>query len=158
GGSIPQHAFEVEFGNSGDSVGMSMLFLFENYAGQMLDPGNAGKYVPMKPGKLNHFEVLVSQQQIEIRVSPFSDDGKSFDPPQSLYTANVSLPFSRGYVHLTTHNHATLKYTGPGKGFGVDTPTDAVVARFDNVGFDGPVITNWREYEVPDSLNKFQAA
>jgi hypothetical protein len=29
---------------------------------------------------------------------------------------------------------------------------DAWVTRWDNVGFDGPVIANWREYEVADSL------
>jgi hypothetical protein len=60
-------------------------------------------------------------------------------------TAPVSLPFSRGYVHLSVHNHATLKYSA-------NHDLDAWVARWDNAGFDGPVISNWREYEIADSL------
>jgi hypothetical protein len=28
------------------------------------------------------------------------------------------------------------------------------VSRWDNVGFDGPILENWREYEIPDSLTK----
>jgi len=56
----------------------------------------------------------------------------------------VSLPFTRGYVSISAHNHATLKYS--------DNTMDAWVTRWDNVGFDGPVVQNWREYEVADSL------
>jgi hypothetical protein len=48
---------------------------------------------------------------------------------------------------MTTHNHATMKYSN-------DT-VDAWVARWDNVGFDGPAIVGaYREYSVPDSLSK----
>ena len=57
---------------------------------------------------------------------------------------DVNLPFTRGYVSITTHNHASDKY---GR-------LDAWLARWDNVGFDGPVIGGWREVEVPDSLTR----
>ncbi len=58
-----------------------------------------------------------------------------------LYSANISLPFTRGYVHFNPRNHATAKY-----GFGPD-----VVFHWDNIGFDGPVIAAPRAYEIPDN-------
>jgi hypothetical protein len=65
----------------------------------------------------------------------------------------VDLGFTRGYVHITTHNHATYKYsTGTWSGNGGFTDLDAWIARWDNVGFDGPVVSGWREYEIGDSL------
>ena len=75
-----------------------------------------------------------------------ANDGVTFGSAVSLGAANVNLPFSRGYVHFTTHNHATLKYS--------DGKIDAWTARWDNVGFDGPAITSgFREYEALDSLS-----
>jgi hypothetical protein len=64
-----------------------------------------------------------------------------------LAEAEIALPFTRGYVQMTTHNHATLKYS--------DDTIDAWAVRWDNVGFDGPAITGgWREYEALDSLSE----
>jgi hypothetical protein len=65
------------------------------------------------------------------------------------------LPFSRGYVHVSVHNHASLKYTIPSEGF-QGAQVDAIVARIDNVGFDGPIVAPSREYEVADSLIPFE--
>jgi hypothetical protein len=62
-----------------------------------------------------------------------------------IHAVDVDLPFSRGYVHVTTHNHASGKYSE-------GNAMDAWIARWDNVGFDGPIVTNWREYEVADAL------
>jgi hypothetical protein len=45
-----------------------------------------------------------------------------------------------------------IKYTQPDSQPKI---LDASVAQIDNVGFDGPVIGNWREYEVPDALVEF---
>src|SRR6185295_3009629 len=53
----------------------------------------------------------------------------------------MDLPFSRGWVHITGHNHATIKYGGG----------DSWLLRWDNIGFDGPKLLNFREYEIPDS-------
>jgi hypothetical protein len=53
----------------------------------------------------------------------------------------VSLPFTRGYVHVSARNHASIKY-----GFGPDA-----VFHWDNIGFDGPVIAAPRAYEIPDN-------
>jgi hypothetical protein len=107
--------------------------------------------VPAQEGKLNRFEIKVSQDRIEVYASPFSADGVTFEPVQLLYAADVALPFARGYVHLTTHNHATLKYSQNGD-HGTTHVYDAWLARWDNVGFDGPVIGNTREYEIADAL------
>jgi hypothetical protein len=102
-------------------------------------------------GKLNHFEIRVSQDRVEVWASPFSADGLAFAPLELLYAADVQVSFSRGWVHITTHNHATIKYSQDG-GFGATEPIDAWIARWDNVGFDGPVIASTREFEVADSL------
>src|SRR5262249_52559551 len=95
-----------------------------------------------KEGRLSRFEIRVSQQRIEVYGTPYSEDGTSFQNATLIYSADVNLPFSRGYVQLTVHNHATIKYSGK----------DAWWTRFDNVGFDGPVVKKSREYEIPDSL------
>jgi hypothetical protein len=58
-----------------------------------------------------------------------------------LYSADVGLPFTRGYVHFNAKNHATVKY-----GWGPD-----VVFHWDNIGFDGPMIAPPTASEVPDN-------
>jgi hypothetical protein len=149
-GSIPKNGFELQLqsGCSGDvtrpDVGLRMLMLYNNYKSTTIEPQGTPVCVNTKPGHLNHMEVEVSQQKISIWATPYSADGKSFGTPALLYSAAVTLPFSRGYVSITTHNHASEKYSS-------DT-MDAWISRWDNVGFDGPVINKWREYEVADSL------
>jgi len=125
------------------------VHVFRDYADTALAPATP-TCIGAREGHLNHFEVRVSQQTIEVWGTPASDDGVTFPPAMLMYQAAVDLPFSRGYVHITTHNHASLKYTHPPQ----DWPerVDATLARWDNVGFDGPVISNWREYEVADAL------
>jgi hypothetical protein len=157
GGVRPRNAFEVQFDaacpTSGDGamgVGTSGIHVFTDYVDAPVTPPQAtGCPATYQPGKMNHFEVLVSQTSIEVHVSPFSTDGVTFGAPAFSYQTPVNLPFSRGYVHITLHNHASLKYGG---GFGVPNQVDATIAVWDNVGFDGPIVTSWREYEVPDSL------
>jgi hypothetical protein len=156
GTAVPRNAFEIQFedwcaGSMTPHFALRLIDVLQNYQDTL--------FTPMMPtcitsgqGKLNHFEIRVSQQRIEVYASPVSSDGVHFDPVQLLYGADVNLPFSRGYVQITTHNHASLKYSGPGSGFGAMTKLDAWLARWDNVGFDGPVVKNWREYEIPDSL------
>src|SRR5882724_1352147 len=94
------------------------------------------------PGLLNHFEIQISQSRIDVYGSDFStDNGNTFPNYKLLYSANINLPFTRGYVHFNARNHATIKY-----GFGPD-----VVFHWDNLGFDGPVIAAPRAYEIPDN-------
>ena len=72
-----------------------------------------------------------------------SPDGRSFPNFKQLLQADLDLPFTRGYVSLVVRNHATMKYW-VGSAWSV---------RWDNVGFDGPKVTGWREHSVPDSLS-----
>jgi len=161
GAVIPQNAFEVQLSDScgaaattvstTGSFTLDSIQVFQNYVDTVLSPAPASPCLPTLQGALNHFEVRVSQQNITVFATPFSPDGVTFGTPQLVYSADVDLPFTRGYVHITTHNHATLKYSP-------NNELQSWPAHWDNIGFDGPVIANWREYEVPDSLVAFSGA
>jgi hypothetical protein len=146
GSLVPKNGFGLQFqDNCNGTAGFAlrMLNVFQNYATTTILPPNH-VCIPAQEGKLNHFELTVSQQKIEVSATPFSPDGQQFGAPSVLISTAVNLPFARGYVQISVHNHASMKYTN-------DAIT-AWVARWDNVGFDGPIISNWREYEVPDAL------
>jgi hypothetical protein len=113
-------------------------------------------WVPTARGHLNHVEIRLSQQRVEIDLSPPSDDGITFPPP--LETAAVTfatpLPFSRGYVALLSHNHATFKYSQGD--YGTPHPLRSWNAVWDNIGFDGPRILTTREYEIAHAGERVQ--
>lgn len=150
-GSIPENGIEIQFVHNcgGANVGVSDIIVYDDFA-QAAVFSLGPSCVPAIKGKLNHFEVRVSEQHIEVYATPPSDDGITFGEPVLLGSADIALPFSRGYVHFTTHNHATLKYS--------DETMDAWVVRWDNLGFDGPAIVGaFREYEALDSLTQTAA-
>jgi hypothetical protein len=149
GSVVPRNAFEVQFQTkcpgivTGPAVGLRMLVVYDNYVGNFMMP--AKQVCPTaKQGSLNHFELTVSKSKIDVFASDYSPDGATFATPQLIYSAAVNLPFTRGYVNISTHNHATIKYSE-------NNSLDAWIARWDNVGFDGPVISKFREYDVPDA-------
>jgi hypothetical protein len=156
GGVLPRSGLSIQFAAScngaPDSVSVSEVHVFSDYE----DANNTNTSpvcVATEWGKLNHFEVSVAGNHVEVMASEPSADGTSFGGLTTLWSGEVSLPFTRGYVQITTHNHATLKYSAPGEDFGRGfTNLDAWLARWDNVGFDGPVVSDRREYEVPDAL------
>src|SRR5882724_2839229 len=158
GGIIPKNGFEVQFSQTCGQGGVPTVFgmrtfhEFHDYADnvQSRDSFDCPK---AKKGALNHFEITVAQSKVEVFVTPFSPDGVSFDEPKLMFSTATSLPFTRGYVHITVHNHATLKYsTGTWAGVSGETDLDAWIARLDNVGFDGPILSDTREYEAPEAL------
>jgi hypothetical protein len=158
GGSIPRNALEVQIGNTctgyyeGPVIGVDQVHVFDDYVDTLhRAPSDPFACVGTARGRLNHFELEVSKTHVALYGTPASTDGVTFPDRVLLYETDVSLPFTRGYVHFTTHNHATLKYSENGE-HGVDEPVDAWVARWDNLGFDGPSISNTREYEAPDAL------
>jgi hypothetical protein len=146
-GAIPRNALEIQFSHNcgGDKVGIGELLTYTDFVQTRLLE-NEGNCADAASGKLNHFEIEISAGHVDVYATPASDDGVSFGNRVLLDGADIDLPFSRGYVSITTHNHATLKYSN-------DT-LDAWAARWDNVGFDGPAVTDgWREYEALDSLS-----
>jgi hypothetical protein len=144
GGSSPRRGFIVVFqacNQNFDQYAVRLIDVFEGHRDSLHTPSSMN-CLAAKEGSLSHIEVRVSQQRIEVYGTPDSANGTSFATPTLIYGADVSLPFSRGYVHLTVHNHASHKYSN----------RDAWFGRFDNLGFDGPVVNNFREYELPDAL------
>lgn len=147
GSVAPRSGFLVVFHNCQDNrIGVRVIDVMQDY----LETPFTSEDCPIEgeQGYLNHFEVTVSQSRIEVYGTTYSEDGVTFGEAQLLHAADVDLPFSRGYVHITVHNHASLKYSADGLG----KLYDAWFGRWDNVGFDGPIVENWREYEAPDSL------
>jgi hypothetical protein len=156
GSIIPRNAVEVHFvnapGSTGDKMAMRNIHVFANYVDTVYAPEELPS-VSYRAGKLNHFEFQISAQGVDVCVTPYSEDGKSFAAPAFTYHADAKMPFTRGYVHVSVHNHATIKYTQPDSSF--SHIVDASVAHIDNVGFDGPVVEGDREYEVPNALERF---
>jgi hypothetical protein len=162
GGIVPRNALEVHIADhcpgmpGAPLVGIRLLNVITNYQDSVTMP-KTPVCLSTKLGRLNHFEIAVSQRRVEIYGTAASADGVTFEAPKLMLAADINLPFTRGYVTISTHNHATEKYSGPSGGYGAP-PTDAWVARWDNVGFDGPVISSWREYEIPDALTPGNAS
>jgi hypothetical protein len=146
-GAIPRNAIEIQFSHNcgGDQLGIGEFLVYDDFSQTSL-ASNEGDCVAAEAGRLNRFEVEIAQNRVAVYATPASEDGLSFAERVLLAAFDVDLPFTRGYVHLTTHNHASLKYS--------NDEVDAWAARWDNVGFDGPAMTGgWREYEALDSLS-----
>lgn len=146
-GSGPRDGIEIEFDtgwcNTPHTVEVG-LFTFQDYdqtaARGSFDCGTP--HAMTQPDALNHVEVYLSANHLEVWASDPSPDGTTFPNFHRLYAADLNLSFERGSVNLNVRNHATLKYW-VGSAWSV---------RWDNVGFDGPVVADTREYDVPDSL------
>ena len=160
GGVLPRNGFSVQFnepcnGMDGTNFSMNELHVFDDYVETITRPTDR-VCLATRWGKLNHIEIDVAEDRIEVYGTPFSEDGKSFEPAQLIWGGAVKLPFTRGYVQITTHNHATLKYSEASSDFKQGfLDLDTWIARWDNVGFDGPIVRGLREYEVPDPLDPF---
>lgn len=148
-GPLPRNALEIHFNQNcqvQDQVSVSYIIIITNYTHEIIEVPNDQRHcVAMKPGHLNHVEVDVSTGHVAIHASPASDDGVTFAPVELLAEHDISLPFTSGYVQLGVYNHASVKYSD-------DHSVDSYIARFDNVGFDGPVLPVEVAAEVPDSL------
>lgn len=148
-GPVPRTGLMMKWNYScalnGNAITLGEVMVYSNYQGSFITPSFtvSGTDCPKtRVGSLNHFEIQVSQQRLEVYGADYStDNGQSFPNFKKIYSANLNLPFSRGYVHVDARNHASDKY-----GFGPDG-----VYHWDNIGFDGPVISNWRAYETPNN-------
>lgn len=150
--AIPKTGVELQFqfNCAVAGVALRMVQLYSNYTPTTITPPSPAPCIRTQHDHLNRFEVRVSQQNIEIWATAPSTDGRNFPSAVLMFSTPVNLSFTRVYVSISVHNHATLKYYVT---YSIDkVRMDAWVTRWDNVGFDGPVIRNWREYEVPDAL------
>jgi hypothetical protein len=117
------------------------LFVVQNY--QMShdyqggDINNVG-CVATQDQVLNHFEFKVSQTHFELWGS---DAGNPASLRRIASMDNITLPLTRGYVNFQhTHYNANKAGVSPSQTY-----------RWDNVGFDGPVLAIPKAFGVPDS-------
>jgi hypothetical protein len=149
-GSGPRNGIEIEFGTGWCSTPHTLeavVYTFADYLQTARAPSFdcAIPHATTAPNALNHVEVFLTQSHVEVFTSDTSPDGVTFPNQHLLWAGDVTLPFSRGYVSLALRNHATMKYW----------LGSAATVRWDNVGFDGPVVTGWRDYSAPDSLTSY---
>jgi hypothetical protein len=92
-----------------------------------------------RDARMNRLKFLISKDTAEV----FASDASN---PQKLKriarATDLGLPFSRGYVHIQ-HSQYNAHKDGD--------VTPAQTYRWDNVGFDGPVLPRPRAYEFPDN-------
>jgi hypothetical protein len=150
-GSGPRNGAEIEFvgGNCNTPHTLEVgFYFFRDYVQTSQRPSFDcdTPHVTTAPGSLNHVEIYLTTRHLEVWVSDASPDGVTFPNFHQLFATDIELPSARAYVNLIVRNHATLKYW----------VGSAWTVRWDNVGFDGPVVSDTREYSVPDSLTKTQ--
>jgi hypothetical protein len=152
GGVIPKNGLTVELEGTcnPDEVRVDMIHEYRNYVDYDHDFAfGQSTCFQTSHHHLNRFELRISQTRVELWATPYSADGVHFGALSLVASANLGLTFTRGYVQLVARNHATKKY------WTASNPADAQdawVVSWDNVGFDGPVVNNTREFEVPDAL------
>lgn len=153
--SVPQNGLGIRFAgfSSGSCpegspayVGVDSAIVVNNYVEN--DTFNGGNLAlkgldcvkePTAPGQLNHFEVDISQNLIDI----YGTDAGTVSPLKHLATIpNAGLTLTRGLIWIEDAHYNGSKFGNQG----TNTFT------WDNVGFDGPVVAQDRTYDVPDSL------
>ena len=149
-GSGPKNGIEIEFGTGwcNDAHSLQLIvYTFEDYVQTSHVPSFdcENPHAVTAPDALNHVEVYLTQQHIEVWTSDASSNGGDFSGFQKLWQGELDLPFSRGYVSLALRNHATMKYW----------LGSAATVRWDNIGFDGPALSDVRDYSAPDSLLEY---
>jgi hypothetical protein len=114
--------------------------IVHDYPGWELDlPSDEDRCITTADEKLNHFEIKVNKDQLEV----WASDAGSMDNFHRLATAKMlDLSFTRGYVHF---QHSAYNAPKDGDVTGVQT------YRWDNIGFDGPSYAVPRVYDVPDN-------
>ncbi len=158
--SLPQNGFGIRFAGFVDSsgtanpcpegspayVGVDSAITIANYVEN--DTDNGGNLTihgfdcvktSTSPTQLNHYEIDVSQNQIDV----FGTDAGTTAPLKHIATIlNPHLNFTRGLIWLEDVHYNGDKFNTQG--------THAFT--WDNVGFDGPVLPRDLAYDVNDSL------
>lgn len=125
-GPFPQEGMLLQFrGNLG-----CVIIKTYRQGAETADMQRCAYGVKTGPTMLNRVAMQISASQITV-----TTDGRKIVFP-------VSLGFSRGYIYLISHNHATMKYA--------NQPTWNT--QWDNLSFDGPVIPVTRAALSPFNL------
>lgn len=142
-GPIPRNGVMLEFKDPcfGTGLKVGSAVTYKEYKMTILDSSiPSGNCMKLKSGSLNHVEIHLSQNHINVYGSDFSPDGVSMPNLRLILSSDISISFTRAYVRIAARNHATIKYHNIAFG----------TMYWDNVGFDGPVISGHRTYEVAD--------
>jgi hypothetical protein len=149
-GPLPRNAIQIHFDYDRcmGKTAVGHALTYHDFAVTELknDLGEFPPCVLTKRESLNRAQIQLSQVRVDVYASDFSEDGLNFPNQQLIFSAPISLGFTRGWVHFTARNHATAKY-----GYG-----DSWTIRWDNIGFDGPKLTTSREYQIPGSMTPAQ--
>lgn len=144
-GPLPRNAIQIHF-DYDRCAGMTAVghaLSYDEYAVTELknDLGEFPPCIVTERESLNRAQIRLSTSSVEVHASDFSEDGLNFPEQRLIFSAPLSLDFTRAWVHFTARNHATLKYE-----YG-----DSWTIRWDNIGFDGPKLSSSREHQIPDS-------
>jgi putative cell wall-binding protein len=163
----PRNAFGVRFAGCTDStgagvrcpggspaVGVDSAVVVNNYAvndsfyGGSLRVNGDGSVTESGPGQVNHFEVDVSENQIDVYGTNAFAPNTTVPPLQHLATIpNAGISFTRGLVWLEdVHYNADKFNTQANNTF-----------NWANFGFDGPVLPRDLTFDAPDSLQPTSA-
>lgn len=126
-------------------VGVSRIMVVHDYTvTDAYDPFSGpqanARCVTTEQGVLNKFQFKVSQNRIEVWAT---DAGGT--ELERIAEADVDLPFSRGFVHVSHVHYNAHKAE----------VTSFQSYQWARVAFDGPVLSPPRAYEIPDPLTTF---
>ena len=139
-GYLPRYGLGITFdANCGSTgkVGVGSLTVYRNSVESTIVNSNP-TCVSAARGTLNHFRVQVSQSTVVIDAS---DAGGA--ALRTIFSGNVALSFTRGYVHFQSALRAPQKYQ-LSPGYAVNT--------WSRMGFDGPEMAAPIAAVVPNSL------
>lgn len=147
-GPIPKNAVLIAFSDNGTAghVTVGNVNVYASYVMTTLTPTftlSGASRPTVSAGFPNRTEVRMSTTSLEVWMSDYTPDYVTFPNFQKIYAANLSLGWSRGYVHCKNSNHATEKFSG----------LTEHVYYWGNIWFDGPAIAVPRAYELPDNTH-----
>jgi hypothetical protein len=162
--AFPRNGFGIQFTPIGSCLAMpegdcnelGTLFVTHEYeiihefSGSGSFPASGGFVA--RDGELNHFEVRLSTDSIEV----WATDAGSTELYLVQAIDGLDLSFDVGFVHLQHSHYNAFKDARPAIDAGV-WASPAQAYRWDNIGFDGPVLPALRAYDVPDEDRKFSS-
>jgi hypothetical protein len=163
GGNLPQNGFGIRFascvdpsntctglGGSPDTVTVDSAITVSNHVandsfmGGGLTVTNLGNVIEASAGQVNHFEVRVSQSQIDIYGTNGYSGSLNLTNTPLVHLAtipNAGLTFTRGLVWMEDVHYNANKFDNQR----LHTFT------WSNFGFDGPVLPRDLGFDVPDN-------